>query len=149
VTPSALIASRVERAVWRPVIRAGATLALIAAGLTLASCGGGSASAASPPSAGEWAASVDRSAYQEVQLRTGPVLYGRLRAHGALVALSDVFYRAAATKKAPQGRLVKRGGEPEGSTSPLMINPDDIALVFDIGAKSSIARTIAALNKHK
>lgn len=122
------------------VLAAIALLAAIAA-LALGVLGGGGG-ADEGNLAEDLVAAIDEDAYQAVTLTSGTVYYGKLSADGGALLLDDVYYLGGATEENPSGSLVKRGAEiyaPEGA---MVLNPELVVQIDEIGADSVIARGI-------
>jgi hypothetical protein len=85
---------------------------------------------------------VDEGAYQAVVLTGGTTYYGKLAQRGETLELDDVYYLAGATEENPQGSLVKRGAEVYAPTGAMVLNPELVLQVENVGPTSVIARGI-------
>ncbi|MBW8827447.1 MAG: hypothetical protein JF603_14015 [Acidobacteria bacterium] len=105
------------------------------------------AGSSEPNMAADFDAKADNGLYQAVTLTNGTVYYAKIGHKGGALVLTDVYYLTGATAQNPSGSLVKRGAEIHAPTGDMVLNPDVVLQVDNVGKTSIIARGIARIKE--
>lgn len=92
---------------------------------------------------GTEAAYIDASTYQSVVLTTNQVYFGKLRIDGDVYLLSDVYaLNASGDSTSGTVQLVKRGGELNGPTDPMVIPGRSVMFFENMRQDSAVMNAI-------